>query len=149
GSTLASWKQAGYFRRSDLTLLEESQPPDLLLLHEWPRGLAERGYIGNPIARDLIHALQPAWVWLGHSHRALGARKIRGVGGVMRYACLDQATEPDHSLIWLEWEGGEAVRGGWGASGEPAGEAFPEIETARSDGPTGKQETKHAAATEE
>jgi hypothetical protein len=109
GTTAQSWKQAGYFRQSDLSGLNRVKQCDLLLLHEWPRGISARGYLGNPVSRDLVMQLGPPWVFLGHSHRALGKRLPRPAGGEIHVACLDQATRPEGALIWLEWEDGRVA----------------------------------------
>nr|WP_226993951.1 hypothetical protein [Myxococcus hansupus] len=37
-----------------------------------------------------------------------------------RIACLDQAARPQESIFWLEYEGRQALRAGWGVSGAVA-----------------------------
>ena len=80
---------------------------DLLLVHEWPKGLFRRTdsggkklrayrfpWIGNPISRDVMDHLQPAWVFAGHSHVPFATSVTYGNGKVTRVACLDQAAKP-------------------------------------------------------
>lgn len=77
-------------------------------------------WIGNPITRRLVETVYPRWVLCGHSHRAF-AVSVGGNGRpVSRVACLDQAAHPEESVLWLEFEGREAVRAGWGLSGHVA-----------------------------
>ena len=78
-------------------------------------------WIGNPITRRLVDTLRPRWMLCGHSHKGF-AVSLGGEGHrpVSRIACLDQAARPDEAVFWLEYEGREAVRAGWGLSGEVA-----------------------------
>jgi hypothetical protein len=112
GDTVTAWKQAGYFRRADVERLQASAPVDLLLLHEWPRGLAERGWIGNPVARKLVEGLRPQLMLCGHSHRRHEAR-WSAEGQEVQIACLDQASEADGALFEMTWERGRFVQGRW------------------------------------
>ena len=107
---------------------------DLLLVHEWPRGLPQRAqerdvpppgrtlpsyWIGNPITRRLVETVHPKWVLCGHSHRAFAV--TLGGGGTRpqtRVACLDQAARPEESVFWMEFQGREVVCAGWGISGQ-------------------------------
>ncbi|HZH03458.1 MAG TPA: hypothetical protein VEY30_06715, partial [Myxococcaceae bacterium] len=73
-------KQAGYFRTSDLERLRGASRADLMLLHEWPRGLVRRvqgglklrahrfPWIGNPVVREGVARIRPSWLFCGHSH---------------------------------------------------------------------------------
>ena len=137
--TLDTAKQAGYFRAPEVERVSALRDVDILLVHEWPRGLVPRlregeqppggrplpsSWVGNPITRRVIEAVRPQWVLCGHSHRAFAAT-VNGGGAqaVTRIACLDQAARPEEALLWLEWEGRRALRAGWGTSATPAWEA--------------------------
>ncbi len=125
-------KQAGYFRRPEAVALEAMGNADLMLVHEWPKGLVTRPkgvqvpplrayrfpWIGNPVARQLVERIRPAWLMAGHSHVPFAATLGHSDGSVTRVACLDQAAKPEAAIFWVEWERGEAVRAGWGSSGE-------------------------------
>lgn len=125
-------KQAGYFRKPEVVqLVAEAKDVDLLLVHEWPKGLIRRSkdralrayrmpWIGSPVTREVMERLHPAWLWAGHSHVPYATSVRHGDGSVTRVACLDQAARPEGSVFWLEFEGREAVRAGWGISGEVA-----------------------------
>ncbi len=133
-------KQAGYFRAAEVERLRGAKDVDLLLVHEWPRGLFRRAagrpvrpWMGNPITRALVDSMRPAWLWCGHSHEALAATLEHPDGRLTRVVCLDEATSPEGALFWMEWEGREALQAGWGTSGRPAwrkGEAWGEDKTA-------------------
>ena len=75
--------------------------------------------MGNVITRSVVDAVQPAWLWCGHSHEALAAALTHNGGGVTRVACLDEAATPEGAVFWQEWENGRAVEAGWGTSGRP------------------------------
>ncbi|HYV45004.1 MAG TPA: metallophosphoesterase [Myxococcaceae bacterium] len=125
-------KQAGYFRKPEvLKLVAEAKDVDLLLVHEWPKGLIRRSkdralrayrmpWIGSPVTREVMERLRPAWLWAGHSHVPYATSVRHGDRAMTRIACLDQAARPEGSVFWLEFEGREAVRAGWGVSGEVA-----------------------------
>lgn len=137
-TSLDTAKQAGYFRAPEVERVSRVRDVDLFLVHEWPRGLVQRVrdeglasgrplpsyWIGNPITRRLVDTLRPRWVLCGHSHRGF-AVSLGGEGSrpVSRIACLDQSARPDEAVFWLEYEGREAVRGGWGLSGAVAWKA--------------------------
>jgi lariat debranching enzyme len=117
-------KQAGYFRAGEVEQLAGAGAVELLLVHEWPRGLFARTpgkpvrpWMGNPITRGLIDTLRPKWLLCGHSHERFAASLHHPGGGLTRVACLDEAAEPEGALLWMEWEQGEAVRVGWGIEG--------------------------------
>lgn len=122
----ATRKQAGYFRRVEVERLRRARDVDLLLLHEWPRGLGGQHvegiagpspWMGSPLARSVVEHLRPAWVLCGHSHRAWAAELHWPDGGSTKVACLDQLSRPETSLLWMEAEGREIVRVGWGPGG--------------------------------
>jgi Icc-related predicted phosphoesterase len=123
-STAATRKQAGYFRRAEVERLRRSRQLDLLLTHEWPRGLFARTpgkpvrpWMGNPLTRGVVDEVQPQWLLCGHSHERFAAT-LHYAGGVQtRVACLDEAAEPDGAVLWMEWSGGQALRVGWGIDG--------------------------------
>ena len=133
-STAATRKQAGYFRKPEVVRLvsEASQVEvDLLLVHEWPKGIVRRSkgralrayrfpWIGSPVTREVLEHLRPSWLWAGHSHVPYATTFHHTGGAVTRICCLDQATRPEASIFWLELEGREAVRAGWGIRGEVA-----------------------------
>lgn len=134
-TSLDTAKQAGYFRAPEVERISNLRDVDILLVHEWPRGIVQRArdeglasgrplpsyWIGNPITRRLVDTVRPRWVLCGHSHKAF-AVSLGGEGSrpVSRVACLDQAARPDEAVFWLEFEGREAVRAGWGISGQVA-----------------------------
>ena len=120
-------KQAGYFRTFEVQRALQFADVDLLLVHEWPRGLFQRvagwpvrPWMGNAITRSVVDAIRPAWLWCGHSHEALAEALQHDGGGVTRVACLDEAATPEGAVFWLEWENGRAVAAGWGISGRTA-----------------------------
>jgi lariat debranching enzyme len=131
-------KQAGYFRAPEVERVMHARDVDLLLVHEWPRGIVQRArdenapsarplpsyWIGNPITRRLADTLRPKWMFCGHSHKGF-AVSLGGESGrpVTRVACLDQAARPEEAVFWLEFENREPVRGGWGTSGAVAWQA--------------------------
>jgi len=137
-TSLDTAKQAGYFRAPEVEKLMGLRDVDILLVHEWPRGIVQRArdeglsngrplpsyWIGNPVTRRLVDTVRPRWVLCGHSHKAF-AVSLGGEGGrpATRIACLDQSARPDEAVFWLEYEGREAVRGGWGVSGQVAWQA--------------------------
>ncbi|MCI0571851.1 MAG: metallophosphoesterase [Myxococcaceae bacterium] len=125
-------KQAGYFRRDEVERVKAVKGADLMLVHEWPRGLVGQvapgtagmpsPWLGNPITRNVVEAVGPAWLLCGHSHRAFAATLPLPGGGETRVACLDQAARSAGSVFWLEYEQRRAVRAGWGTSGAVAWE---------------------------
>ena len=133
--SLDTAKQAGYFRVPEVETVMGVRDVDMLLVHEWPRGLPQRAqeqgvppgrtlpsyWIGNPITRRVVETVHPKWVLCGHSHRAF-AVTMGGQGGrpMTRVACLDQAARPEESVFWMELRGREVVCAGWGTSGEVA-----------------------------
>ncbi len=126
--TAATQKQAGYFRTAEVERLRGARGLQLLLVHEWPRGLFQRvagrpvrPWMGNPFTRDLVQTLRPGWLWCGHSHEALAASLSHPDGTQTRVACLDEARGSDGAVFWMEWQGGaEALEAGWGTSGRVA-----------------------------
>lgn len=146
-----TYKQAGYFRRAEVEQLMGEHEVDLLLVHEWPKGLIQRGkhartlrahrtpWIGNPHTRTLVERITPSWVWCGHSHVPYAATLIGHHGAVTRVACLDQAARPEGSIFWMEWRGGEPLRGGWGTTGKihwHAGDPWTEANVPEDSAPT-------------
>jgi predicted phosphodiesterase len=137
-TSLDTAKQAGYFRAPEVERISNLRDVDLFLVHEWPRGIVQRArdeglpssrplpsyWIGNPITRRLVDTIRPRWVLCGHSHKGF-AVSLGGEGSrpVSRIACLDQAARPEEAVFWLEYEGREPVRAGWGLSGEVAWKA--------------------------
>lgn len=130
-------KQAGYFRKDDVDAACAIPGADLLLLHEWPRGIAgmesavavvgARGIrrahwpqVGNPYAALLVTRLRPPWVLCGHIHVPHAASLYWDNGETTRVACLDQATRSDGGLLWMTFEGSTVREVGWGTSGEVA-----------------------------
>jgi lariat debranching enzyme len=142
-------KQAGYFRRDEIDAARTVRDVDVMLVHEWPRGLVARAraekhgihrrlrayrfpWIGNPLTRELVAAVEPAWLFCGHSHIALATAIEHASGRHTNVACLDQAARPDGAIFWLEWSRGSAKRAGWGIDGNEcwrAGETWDESRT--------------------
>jgi predicted phosphodiesterase len=120
-------KQAGYFRKPEVESLYPSKDIDLMLVHEWPRGLfarnaqgrVDRPWMGNPVTRTLAEKVKPQWLLCGHSHQPHAATLV-SEGVATKVACLDQSAKPDGALFWIEYQGHKAVRAGWGTSGQPA-----------------------------
>lgn len=127
-------KQAGYFRAGEVERVMPLRDVDLMLVHEWPRGIVQRAreenpspprplpsyWIGNPVTRRLVDTVLPRWMLCGHSHKAF-AVTLEGLGRpATRIACLDQASRPEESVFWLEYEGRTPVRAGWGVTGQVA-----------------------------
>lgn len=125
----ASRKHAGYFRRAEVERLARLRRADVLVLHEWPRGLIRSGFeggpspwMGNPISRSLCEKLRPAWVLCGHGHRAWASEWRWSDGTLTRVACLDELTSPEQSLLWMEVDAGHVTRVGFGFDPRPAWE---------------------------
>lgn len=124
-----SRKHAGYYREPEFAQLADVGPVELLVLHEWPRGLLLRKpgapalqahrkpWLGSPIAKELVRRLQPRWLWCGHAHVPLATTVHHPGGKLTRVACLDEADQPEGAIHWIEWDGGLPVRAGWGVSG--------------------------------
>ena len=131
--SLDTAKQAGYFRAAEVERALRLRDVDVLLLHEWPRGLVPRpapgappparplpsNWIGNPITRRVVESVRPGWALCGHSHRGFAA-SLGPPAHPVRIACLDQAARADEAVFWLEYEGRRALRAGWGLTGEVA-----------------------------
>ena len=130
-------KQAGYFRRAELDALAAARDVDIMLVHEWPRGLVARAraekhgihralrayrfpWIGNAHTRGLVEQIAPQWLFCGHSHIALATTIEHGDGRETRVACLDQAARADGAIFWFEWFDGAVRRAGWGVDAKPA-----------------------------
>ncbi|MDY7225268.1 metallophosphoesterase family protein [Hyalangium rubrum] len=159
-TSLDTAKQAGYFRTAEVEGVSSLRDVDILLVHEWPRGIVQRArdeglssprplpsyWIGNPITRRLVDTVRPRWVLCGHSHKAF-AMSLGGESGrpVTRIACLDQATVAEEAVFWLEYEGREAVRGGWGVSGQVAWKAGERWNLTRLPEPTASGSTKEGS----
>lgn len=138
-------KHAGYFRQDEPPKLLDATDVDILLVHEWPKGLLRRTpnagrklrayrfpWIGSTMTREVVDRLQPKWLFAGHSHVPLSTTLAHQGGGVTRIACLDQAAKPDGAIFWLELEGNEAKTAGWGISGTPcwqSGQTLTEAQT--------------------
>ena len=143
-------KQAGYFRREDVDVACAVAGADMLLLHEWPRGIAgpesavavvgARGIrrshwtqMGNPHAAVLVTRLRPAWVLCGHIHVPHAATLRWDGGAETKVVCLDQATRSDGGLVWFDLDGSSVRQMGGGTSGEvswTAGEPWDERQSA-------------------
>jgi hypothetical protein len=82
-----------------------------------PRGKPVRPWMGNPLTRELVDEIQPSWLLCGHSHERFAATLHHDGGTQTRVACLDEAAEPDGSVLWMEWSQGQVIRAGWGIDG--------------------------------
>lgn len=142
-------KQAGYFRADDVEVVRHVETADVLLLHEWPRGVAGRDSavaragargiraphwtnVGNPHGKMLVDVLRPEWVLCGHLHVPHAATYTWNEGQATRVVCLDQASRPEGGLFWMEWEGREVREAGWGTNPFPtwrAGDPWDERQT--------------------
>lgn len=129
--SLETAKHEGYFRREELERALALEDVDLLLTHEWPRGMVAprpkglppvpglpSSWMGNPLAKVLVERLRPKWLLCGHSHRAFAATITHKNRQLTRVACLDQAARAESAVFWLEFSGREALRAGWGTSGK-------------------------------
>ncbi|HMK72272.1 MAG TPA: metallophosphoesterase, partial [Myxococcaceae bacterium] len=123
-TTPGTQKQAGYFRTPEVERLRSLRQVDLLLVHEWPRGLFQRvagrpvrPWMGNLVTRSMVDAVKPAWLWCGHSHETLAATLRHPDGTETSVVCLDEAAEPEGAVFWMEWDKGSAREAGWGTSG--------------------------------
>lgn len=143
-------RQAGYFRAAEVTQARAVTAADILLIHEWPRGIAGResavaqvgargirpshwAQVGNPYAAALVTTLRPPWVLCGHLHVPHTVSLEWDDGRMTRVACLDQAARPDGGLMWMDWQGTTVRAVGWGTSGEVAwrpGEVWDERQSA-------------------
>ena len=148
-TTPALNKQAGYFRRSEVDAMHAARDVDVMLVHEWPRGLVARvraekagihrslrayrfPWIGNAITRDVVTSVEPKWLLCGHSHMALATTIEHASGAATHVACVDQAARSDGAVFWMEWSERSALRAGWGIDGAPcwrAGERWDESRT--------------------
>lgn len=128
-------RQAGYFRQPEVDVVKQVPRADMLVLHEWPRGIADRGsavakvgargirpahwpQVGNPYASALVTHLRPPWVLCGHLHVPHAVSLHWDDDRVTRVVCLDQAAKPEGSVLWLKYDRGETIAAGWGTSGE-------------------------------
>ncbi len=128
-------KQAGYFRQNDVDAVKAVAAADILLIHEWPRGVAGREsavaracargirprhwpQVGNPYAASVVTRLKPPWVLCGHLHVPHAASLRWDDGKITRVACLDQASKPDGGFFWMDWDHGAVRAVGWGTSGQ-------------------------------
>lgn len=133
--SVETYKQAGYFRTEELSRLIGVHDADVMLVHEWPKGLFAKQkrhqplrahrfpWIGNPVSRQLVEAIAPSWLFCGHSHVPYAATIASPTGKLTRVACLDQAAKPEGAVFWLEFSRGEPARAGWGISGQLAWQA--------------------------
>jgi lariat debranching enzyme len=139
-TTPESARQAGYFRDDEVRAVEglANEPVDLMLVHEWPRGMISRAnawdrgcsrdlrafrtpWIGNGHTRSLVEKLEPGWVFCGHSHTAFATRFEHASGRVDQPPRASiKRPRPDGAVFWLEFEGAKAIRAGWGVEGEVA-----------------------------
>jgi hypothetical protein len=124
-ATAATRKQAGYFRLPEVERIRAERDVDLLLTHEWPRGLFARTpgkpirpWMGNPLTRTVVDEVQPPWLLCGHSHEQFAATVHHPNGSITRVACLDEAAAPEGAVLWMEWSRGEVLRAGWGIDGQ-------------------------------
>lgn len=141
-------KQAGYFRAPEAAAMKNAKDVDILLVHEWPKGLLKRRapgeapprplrayrfpWIGNVISREVMEKVRPRWLMAGHSHVPFATSVAHPDGSITRVACLDQAAKPEGAVFWIEFTDGEAARAGWGIDGKVAwhaGEPFTELLT--------------------
>lgn len=130
-------RQAGYFRAADVAAVRSVPSADIVLVHEWPRGVAgaesvvakvgARGIrpghwamVGNPYAAAMVTRLKPQWVLAGHLHVPHATALYWDDGSVTNVCCLDQAAEPDGGLLWMRWKDNRCTEVGWGTSGEIA-----------------------------
>lgn len=128
-------RQAGYFRQPEVDAVKQVPRADMLVLHEWPRGIADRGsavakvgargirpahwpQVGNPYASSLVTHLRPPWVLCGHLHVPHAVSLHWDDDRVTRVVCLDQAAKPEGSVLWMKFDGHDATAVGWGTSGE-------------------------------
>jgi lariat debranching enzyme len=126
-------RRAGHFRSAEVAQVMTARQAALVLLHDWPKGLAGRTaglpagakppppFWGNAQARLLLETVRPPWALCGHQHRAFAGTLGRGPSAT-RVACLDEAELPGTALLWLEVDGSSIVRVGWGLSTTPAWE---------------------------
>jgi predicted phosphodiesterase len=128
-------RQAGYFRAPEVDAVKAVAKADMLVMHEWPRGIADRGsavakvgargirpthwpQVGNPHASALVTHLRPPWVLCGHLHVPHAVSLHWDDDRVTRVVCLDQAAKPEGAVLWFKYEGSEVRCAGWGATGE-------------------------------
>lgn len=126
-------RRAGHFRAEEVARVAAARGVELMLLHDWPKGLAGRTaglppgvkapppFWGNSQARSLLESVRPPWALCGHQHRAFAGSLGRGPTAT-RVACLDEAEHPAGALLWLEAHGARIVRVGWGLGTAPAWE---------------------------
>ncbi len=130
-------KQAGYFRAPEVAAVRAVSGADLLVLHEWPRGIAGKesavaqvgargirpahwSMVGNPYAAAVVTALRPPWVLCGHLHVPHAVSLHWDDGKVTRVVCLDQAAKSDGGMLWMRLRGHEVTELGWGHGTEVA-----------------------------
>lgn len=96
------WKRATYIAPSDLAPLAQLARIDVLLVHDWPRGLVARGApspfpaggpppwaVGNALARALVDRLRPRLVLCGHLHVPYRTTLRHADGSTTLVRCLD------------------------------------------------------------
>ena len=118
-------KQSTYFVPEEVDALAESGPVDLLLLHDWPRGLAElaapgtsagepRRGVGNPPARALLEKLKPRWLFCGHMHWHFRGEIPWPDGSTTTFVCLDRVNRPQGPFLAVLQSDGD---GTWDLNG--------------------------------
>ena len=93
-------KQSTYFVKEEVEALSRMGPPDVLVLHEWPRQLPELARPGslegragmsiNEPGRQLLEALKPRWLFCAHMHRYFRGDIDWPDGRMTTFVCLSQ-----------------------------------------------------------
>lgn len=104
-------KEPSYFRRPEVEWLRNSGPADILLTHDWPRGLI--GPFGNPQSRALLETLRPQYHVAGHMHRSTRQTVAHPDGSTSEFVALNQVGMGRRGVLFLEWNGARLREIGW------------------------------------
>lgn len=99
-------KKAGYFTKEEMRELMHDDPIDILLLHDWPTGLAAKAdkdstegkprfTVGNKPARYLMEIKKPRWLFCGHIHHYYHGRITWNENKTTTFTCLDRIPKAD------------------------------------------------------
>ncbi len=96
-------KEPTYFRQPHVERLLQAGPADILLTHDWPRGLM--GPFGNAPSRLLLDTLQPRLHLVGHMHRAARRLVRHASGRETQLVALNHVGQGKGDVLLFRWDG--------------------------------------------